>query len=93
MRFLVLITFLFNVSFVQANGIKQSKSDSYNKALLASTIKLNPKPVAVKKKIRNLYPILVPKKPTLNGNFSHQLTYKKSQKKSILRSDDQSPPS
>jgi len=89
MRTLLLTILLLCTPFAHSNTIKSAKIETYNKALLASTVKLNPKPAPIKKKIRNLYPIFVPKKPSLNGNFSRQLSYKNSQKKVIVRSDNQ----
>ncbi len=93
MRYIIFITLMFiNTSWLDAKEIKINKSISYVKSATKNAIVLNPKAAPIKKKIRNLTPILVPPKPTLNGNFSQQLAYKNSQKKIKTRkSDDQSP--
>lgn len=93
MRYLIFITLMtISTSWLQAKEIKINKSNSYAQSTSKKAIKLNSKAAPIKKKIRNLSPILVPPKPTLNGNFSQQLAYKNSQKKIKTRTnDDQSP--
>ena len=93
MRYIIFITLMFiNISSLDAKEFKVNKSISYIKSAKKNAIVLNPKPAPIKKKIRNLTPVLVPPKPTLNGNFSQQLAYKNSQKKIKTRkNDDQSP--
>ncbi|MCG7533078.1 hypothetical protein MHM98_17240 [Psychrobium sp. MM17-31] len=73
---------------VQANTIKLNKSNSYQQAAAANAIKPQAKPKLVKKKVNNLNPIIVPKKPNLNGNYSQQLAYKSSQKEVKTRQTD-----
>lgn len=93
MRYLIFITLMtISTSWLHAKEIKLNKSNSYAQSIFKKAIKLNPKAAPIKKKIRNLSPILVPPKPTLNGNFSQQLAYKNNQQKIKTRtSDDQSP--
>ena len=91
---IILILLITTVPFFSASrDIKTSRSNVYNKSLQASSIKLNPKPIPSPKKIRDINPIFVPKRPTLNGNFSQQLAYKNSQSKIITRPKNQLPPS
>lgn len=86
--FIVFFVTFLTASLAQASSIKLNKSNSYQKASAATTIKPHPKPKLVKKKINNLNPIIVPKKPNLSGNYSQQLTYQNSQRKVKTRQTD-----
>lgn len=74
---------------LHAKDIKINKSNTYNKSLAMNSIKINVKPSLMKKKIRDTHPILVLKKPNLNGKFSQQLAYKNGQKTIKTRYDNQ----
>lgn len=87
--FIMLLVLIIASPALLAEDIKIIKSDAYNKSLAANAITINPKPAPMKKKIRDLYPLLVPKKPNLNGKFSQQLAYKNGQRKIKTHSDDQ----
>jgi hypothetical protein len=88
-----LFTIVFSITFASySKEIKLKKSAHYYKSIQDTAIKKNVKPFPLQKKINNINPIFVPKKPVLNGNFSQQLTYKNSQQKIITRPENQSTP-
>lgn len=87
---LIFITFIILslTPLVQAKEIKLNKSNAYHKAAIKNAIISNPKPQLTKQKINNVHPIIIPKQPTLNGNFSQRLAYKNSQQTIKTRQRD-----